>query len=44
MPIINSPTYERTIPDYTGYTKRFENKPVVAEAVESAKKRKKKRG
>ena len=43
-PLFVDPTYERTIPDYTGYTKRFENKPVVAEAVESAKKRKKKRG
>jgi methylglyoxal synthase len=41
-PLFVDPTYERTIPDYTGYTKRFENKPVVAEAVESAKKRKKK--
>lgn len=40
-PLFVDPTYERTIPDYTGYTKRFENKPVVAEAVESAKKRKK---
>ena len=37
-PLFVDPTYERTIPDYTGYTKRFENKPVVAEAVESAKK------
>lgn len=36
-PLFVDPTYERTIPDYTGYTKRFENKPVVAEAVESAK-------
>ena len=43
-PLFVDPTYERTIPDYTGYTKRLENKPVVAEAVESAKKRKKKRG
>ena len=34
------PTYERTVPDYSNYTKRFANKPVVAEAVESAKKRK----
>ena len=33
-------TYERTVPDYSNYTKRFANKPVVAEAVESAKKRK----
>ncbi|MBP8777651.1 MAG: methylglyoxal synthase [Bacteroidaceae bacterium] len=42
--IISSPlfidaNYERTQTDYTSYTKRFENKPVVAEAVESTKKR-----
>ena len=43
-PLFVDPMYELTVPDYTGYTKRFENKPVVAEAVESAKKRKKKRG
>ena len=43
-PLFVDPMYERTVPDYTGYTKRFENKPVVAEAVESAKKRKKKKG
>lgn len=42
-PLFVDPTYERTIPDYTGYTKRFENKPVVAEAVESAKTEEKER-
>ena len=35
------PDYERTHPDYSGYTKRFENKPVVTEAVASVNKRKK---
>ena len=39
-PLFVDPTYERTVPDYSNYTKRFANKPVVAEAVESAKKRK----
>ena len=38
-PLFVDPTYERTVPDYSNYTKRFANKPVVAEAVESAKKR-----
>ena len=43
--IITSPLfldreYERTHPDYTGYTQRFANKPVVSEAVEQVKKRK----
>ena len=42
--IISSPlfidaNYERTQTDYTSYTKRFENKPVLSEAVESTKKR-----
>ena len=41
-PLFLDPTYERTVPDYSNYAKRFENKQVVAEAVESAKKRKKK--
>lgn len=41
-PLFVDPTYERTVPDYSNYTKRFANKPVVAEAVESAKKRKRK--
>ena len=34
------PEYERTHPDYTGYTQRFANKPVVSEAVERVNKRK----
>ena len=38
-PLFVDPTYERTVPDYSNYTKRFANKPVVAEAVESAKKK-----
>ena len=42
-PLFLDPTYERTVPDYSNYAKRFENKPVVAEAVESAKKRKKRK-
>jgi methylglyoxal synthase len=36
-PLFVDPTYERTVPDYSNYTKRFANKPVVAEAVESAR-------
>ena len=32
-PLFVDPTYERTVPDYSNYTKRFANKPVVAEAV-----------
>ena len=39
-PLFLDPTYERTVPDYSNYAKRFENKQVVAEAVESAKKKK----
>lgn len=42
-PLFVDPTYERTVPDYSNYTKRFANKPVVAEAVESAKKRNRQR-
>lgn len=41
-PLFLDPDYERTHPDYSGYTKRFENKPVVTEAVESVKKKKEK--
>lgn len=40
-PLFLDPAYERTVPDYSNYAKRFENKQVVAEAVESAKRRKK---
>ncbi|MFR7681977.1 MAG: methylglyoxal synthase, partial [Bacteroides thetaiotaomicron] len=32
-----------THPDYSSYTKRFENKSVVTEAVESVNKRKRKK-
>lgn len=43
--IISSPLfvdaeYNQVRPDYSGYAKRFENKPVVKEAVESVEKRK----
>lgn len=45
--IISSPLfvdqdYERIHPDYSGYAKRFENKPVVTEAVESVNRRRRK--
>ena len=37
----NSPcAHTGTNPDYTGYTQRFANKPVVSEAVERVNKRK----
>lgn len=44
--IISSPlfldaTYERIRPDYSSYTTRFQNKPVITEAKESVEKRKK---
>ena len=39
-PLFVDPEYERTHPDYTGYTQRFANKPVVSEAVERGNKRK----
>ena len=42
-PLFMDPDYERIHPDYSGYTKRFQNKPVVTEAVESVNRRKKKR-
>ena len=42
-PLFMDPDYERIHPDYSGYTKRFENKPVVTEAVESVNRRKKKK-
>ncbi len=42
-PLFADPAYERIRPDYTAYTKRFENKTVVEEAVESARKRKKRK-
>ena len=38
-PLFTDPDYVRTLPDYSSYSRRFENKPVVAEAVEQAKKR-----
>lgn len=40
-PLFVDPDYMQVRPDYTGYTKRFQDKPVVTEAVESVKKRKK---
>ena len=39
-PLFVDPEYERTHPDYTRYTQRFANKPVVSEAVERVNKRK----
>ena len=42
-PLFMDPDYERIHPDYSSYTKRFQNKPVVTEAVESVNRRKKKR-
>ena len=42
-PLFMDPDYERIHPDYSSYTKRFQDKPVVTEAVESVKKKKKKR-
>jgi methylglyoxal synthase len=42
-PLFLDPTYERIRPDYSNYTQRFANKTVVAEAVESANRRKKKK-
>ena len=42
-PLFMDPDYERIHPDYSGYTKRFENKSVVTEAVESVNKRKRKK-
>ena len=41
--LVMDPDYERTHPDYSSYTKRFENKSVVTEAVESVNKRKRKK-
>ena len=38
-PLLLDPEYDRTHPDYTGYTKRFENKPVISEAVDLMDKR-----
>ena len=37
-PLFLDPTYQRIRPDYTGYIKRFQNKPVVAEAMEQLEK------
>lgn len=34
-PLFYDPEYKRNIPDYSGYTHRFENKMVVSEAVKS---------
>lgn len=39
-PLFMDPGYVRTKTDYSAYTKRFEDKPVVREAVESVKSRK----
>ncbi|MGL4853137.1 MAG: methylglyoxal synthase [Phocaeicola sp.] len=42
-PLFVDPAYERTHPDYTGYTQRFDGKAVVAEAVERVTQRRRKR-
>lgn len=39
-PLFVDPEYTPIRPDYSSYTKRFENKPVVQEAVESVNRRK----
>lgn len=39
-PLFMDPDYERIHPDYSSYTKRFQDKPVVTEAVESVNRRK----
>lgn len=41
-PLFADPDYVQVRTDYSTYTKRFDDKPVVTEAVESVKKRKKK--
>jgi methylglyoxal synthase len=40
-PLFFDPTYERTHPDYSGYTKRFDQQTVVSEAVESVESKEK---
>jgi len=42
-PLFLDPEYVPVRPDYSSYAKRFENKPVVQEAVESVNRKKKKR-
>lgn len=42
-PLFSDPEYLQVRPDYSGYSKRFENQTVVTEAVESVQKRKKKK-
>ena len=42
-PLFMDPDYERIHPDYSSYTKRFQDKPVVTEAVEAVDRRKKRR-
>ena len=43
-PLFVDPEYQRTRPDYSTYAKRFENKPLVTEAVENVEKRKVSKG
>lgn len=38
-PLFTDPTYEPIRPDYSSYSKRFANRPIVSEAVEEVKKR-----
>ncbi|MGL5273574.1 MAG: methylglyoxal synthase [Phocaeicola sp.] len=42
-PLFVDPTYERTHPDYSDYTKRFDDTEVVNELVENVKQRKKRK-
>lgn len=41
-PLFLDPEYKPSRPDYSSYTKRFDNKPVVQEAVESVRRRRRK--
>ena len=43
-PLFTDPTYERIHPDYTTYAQRFDNHPIILEAVEQMKKRKNRKG
>ena len=39
-PLFSDPTYQRIRPDYSSYSNRFKGKPVVTEAVEHVRQRK----
>lgn len=38
-PLFTDPTYKHTVPDYSFYTNRFKDKPVVTEAMEQERRR-----